>query len=66
MDRIDSFWGYVMWQFAYSFGKLERMMVMTKYILLYNYWDDEKERDLLRVLQELMPDIEVKPFQIIG
>jgi hypothetical protein len=37
-----------------------------KYILLYNYWGDEDERDLLRVLQELMPDIEVRPFQIIG
>lgn len=39
---------------------------MTKYILLYNYWDDGDERDLLRVLQELMPDVEVRPFQIIG
>lgn len=39
---------------------------MTKYILLYNYFGDEEECNLLRVLQELMPDVEVRPFQIIG
>lgn len=39
---------------------------MTKYILLYNYFGDEEERNLLRALQELMPDVEVRPFQIIS
>ena len=40
---------------------------MTKYIFLYNYWGDtQDERDSFRMSKYLIPDMVVKPFQIIG
>ncbi len=38
---------------------------MTKYILLYNYFGGEYDRDNLRVLKLLIPDLAIKPFQIV-
>lgn len=38
---------------------------MTKYILLYNYFGDEEEYNNLKVLEWLIPDLKVRPFQII-